>query len=421
MQRIFLSCIGRCKVAEDCLRLIHDAVGDLIAAAGEEVIGKHIPVGNGIHTPCGEGTGVVLQILRLILKCSGTAAHGVASVVRGQRPVGILGCLGGIEGIVAGAGGTQVSKGRIAEAVIIAVLFNLEQQRAVGANRLVAHNRGARRLNGAAVDVGQIALHAGQDALGSKVVNHNLVALRGQIRTDHVVIQLVDGNGLLAGAVAGENPDGVIADNVGLLIRLGDDIRSAVGCNGNGKGSVDILACLRTQQVAAFGRGIEIALILTVDGIQCVGVFLHAGLQRENLRIFVIAQLVIRLDDIRSAAVVGLLAGSQRIVQLAAGNDQNAVAGGERGKVGHKRRLILTQDGRNIDGIGENSLRAVLHALLDSLDGEGSVLGDGNGGGVLNPLPCADLIEDLRTLGSTSEADLRAGIDLTGFRRCLGR
>ena len=127
MQCILLSRVGRREVAEHRLRLIHNTVGDLVAAAGEEVIGKHIPVGNGIHTPCGEGTGVVLQILRLALKRGGTAAHGVASVVGSQRPVRILGSLRRIEGVVAGAGGAQVTEGSIAETVILAVLLHLEQ------------------------------------------------------------------------------------------------------------------------------------------------------------------------------------------------------------------------------------------------------------------------------------------------------
>ena len=267
MQRILLPRIGRRKVAEHRLRLIHNTVGDLVAAAGEEVIGKHIPVGNGIHTPCGEGTGVVLQILRLALKRGGTAAHGVASVVGSQRPVRILGSLRRIEGVVAGASGAQVTEGSIAETVILAVLLHLEQQRAIGADCLVALDLGARRLHGAAVDIGQIALHAGQNALRGEIIDHDLVALGRQTRTHHIVIELVDGHRLLTGAVAGEDTHGVIADDVGFLIRLGDDIRLAVRRNGDGKGGVDVLSVLRAQQVVAFGGGVEIALVLPVDGV----------------------------------------------------------------------------------------------------------------------------------------------------------
>ena len=417
VQGVVLTGVGGSQVAEDGLGLIDNAVGDLVGAAGIEVVGEDVTVGDSVHAPGGEGAGVGLEVLHVAAELGAAAAHLVAAVVLLHQPVGILGSLLGVEGVVAGAGGAQVTEGLVVETIVFAVLFDLEDHGAVGAVGHSAFNGSGSHVDIAAVNVGQVAAHAGQNALGGQVVDDDLVTLGGHAGTDHVVIELVDADRLLAaGTVAGENALGVVADGVGSLVNQRSDGSVAAGVDGDGEGCILILAILGAQQVAALGGGVQIAGALAVGGVQGEGALLHAGLQGDDLCELIVADLVVGLDDVGRAAVVGLLVGAHGVPQIAAGDHQDLVAGQQGGSIGDQGGLELAQDGGNIDGVSEGDFLAVIHACLHGLDGEGGILGDGDGAGVLGVLAVVHLIEDGCAFGGTGEGDLGAGVDLA----CLG-
>ena len=196
MEQVSLAGIGRRQIAEHSLGIIDDAVGNLVAGAGIEVVGKHILVGNGVHAPGGEAAGEVLQILGVSVKHGSSAAHSVSAVVLAHNPVGILGGLLGVEGVVAGAGGAQIAEGLVVELVVLAVLLHGEDDCAVVAVGLAVLNHGSGRGDGAGVHVRDVSLHAGEHALGSLVEDDNLVVLLGQTGP-LLAVQLVDTHRLL--------------------------------------------------------------------------------------------------------------------------------------------------------------------------------------------------------------------------------
>ena len=420
VEQVALTGIGGSQIAEDGHGLIDHAVGDLVGGAGIEMVGEHIPVGDRVHAPGGEVLSKVLQILHVAVEHGGAAAQTVAAVVLLHDPVGIGG-VEGVEGVVAAAGGAQVAEGGVEQAVVLPVLLNLKDQSAVGADGLAALDGSSGGENGAGGGDGGVTVHAAQNALGGLVVEDDLIALGGQTGTLVALLdQLVDADGLLTGgAVAGEDANGVVADGVGLLVQLGGDGGSAVCVDGDAPGAVDGLARLGAQQVAAVLGGVEVAGVLAVGGVECPGVGGNAGLQGDDLGKLVVAEAVIGLDDLGVVAVVVLLGGAQGVVVIL-GDDQDAVAGLELGNVGDQNGLILSQHGRNVDGVGKGDFLAVLHALLHGLDSEGGILGDGDGGGVLNPVAVAGVIEDGRALGGAGEGNFSAGIHHTGLHRGLG-
>ena len=119
--------------------------------------------------------GIVLQVLgggAVVL--GGTAEHLVAAGQGLQRPVGILGCGLGVEGVVAGAVGAQVAVGLVDEAEVVAVLFHGEHHAAVGGAGLTVFD-----LSHHVVDALGVVLGS-QHALGVLVVDDDLAACGGQ-------------------------------------------------------------------------------------------------------------------------------------------------------------------------------------------------------------------------------------------------
>ena len=315
------------------------------------------------------------------------------------------------------------------EAVELAALGDREDHSAVVAERLAVLDLSAGRIDRAAVDIRQLAGHTGQHALGQQVVDGNLLAFARQAGLFVVFEQAVDRNCLLAlGRIAGENARRVVADGVGALIRLGGDGRGGVRSDINGKGAVDILFVLRAQPVAALRAGTErckeVAGAAAVQAVQREGPILNAGLELDDLCAFrLVAEQAkaLILDDRRIVAVVRLLGLAHCVVQIL-DNDQNAVAGGERGGIRHKLCLVLAEYGRDIDRVLEGDLAAVAHALLDCLHGERDILRDGDRSGVGRPVRSTGrLVKNGRVFGRAGEGDRVAVVDLTGTGRRLGR
>ena len=428
MQHVALTGQSVRQVAENSLRLVDDAVSQLGVCAGIEVIGKYVAVGDVVHSPRRKAAGEVLEVLALVLK-GRIALHAIAAVVGFQRPVCVVRQFGGVVGVVARAIGAEIAERLVVEAVELAALGDREDHGAVVAERLAVLDLSAGRADRAAVNIRQVAGHAGQNTLGQQVVDGNLVTCVRQAGLFVVFEQTVDRNCLLVlGAIAGENACRVVADGVGALVRLGGDGRGGVRSDINGKGAVDILFVLRAQPVAALRAGaercIEIAGVVAVQAVQRERSVLNAGLKLNDLCAFrLVAEQSsgLILDDRRIVAVVRLLGLAHCVVQLL-DNNQNAVAGGERGGILHDFRLVLAEYGRDIDRVFEGDLAAVLHAFLDCLHGEGDVLRDGNRSGVGRPVRSAVcLVKNGRVFGRAGEGDLIAVVNFTGTGRRLGR
>ncbi len=142
--------------------------------------------------------GVVLQVLgggAVVL--GGTAEHLVAAGQGLQRPVGILGCGLGVEGVVAGAVGAQIAVGLVDETEVVAVLFHGEHHAAVGGAGLTVFD-----LSHHVVDALGVVLGS-QHALGVLVVDDDLAACGGQT---------AGGDSLSGGELQGEHALGAAVD-----------------------------------------------------------------------------------------------------------------------------------------------------------------------------------------------------------------
>ena len=165
------------QVAEDDGGHIDDAAGQVHALGNgveEELV--NVIIGDIVHGVGLVGVGVVLQELAVgAVELGGPGLHVIAAgLAGGQSPVGVLGGLQGVEGVVAGAVGAQIAVGLIVEAVVIAVLRDGEDHAAVGGGGDAVLDGG----QGVADGLGVIL--SGQDALGGQVVDDHLLAHGGQ-------------------------------------------------------------------------------------------------------------------------------------------------------------------------------------------------------------------------------------------------
>ena len=183
-ERIILSGVGVGRVEADGGQ-VHHAVGDGRAVRhGVEVEGIDGVIRDlaGIHAVGLVRAAVVFQPLAIAAVFCGAAlqikaAHAAVAVRHG--PVGVLGGLHAVEGVVARAVRAQVAVVCGLEAVILAVFLHGEHACAVG-----GHGLAVRDLCSGVVDGGafRIIVLTGQNALGGRVVEHDLSAVSGEIR-----------------------------------------------------------------------------------------------------------------------------------------------------------------------------------------------------------------------------------------------
>ena len=109
--------------------IVCNTVVDPIGSIGNriELEGVNVIISDIVHAVGFESVSIVLQILAVLaVKLSSTAFHGISITLNCQSPVGILGSILGVECIVAGTVGAQVTKFFIVEAVVVTVLLNGE-------------------------------------------------------------------------------------------------------------------------------------------------------------------------------------------------------------------------------------------------------------------------------------------------------
>ena len=180
--------IGVIQVVDDHGGHIHDAAGQLRplrhGIEGEGVDGVVQITGGAVHTVHLEAVAEVLQPLAVALILGGAALHFVAAHVAGalpDQPVGVLTGGGEIEGVVAGAVGTQIAVGVVAEAIVLAAALHGKDHGAVGADSLAVGNGGGRLVDGGAVGV---VILLRQNRLSVLVVDDHLIAGLRQLTGD---------------------------------------------------------------------------------------------------------------------------------------------------------------------------------------------------------------------------------------------
>ena len=151
--------------------VVHHAADHIHALCHfQEGEGVNVIVGDIIHTVGLIVTGIVLQELAVLaVELGSTALQGVAGALNSQGPVCILGSLGSVESIVAGAVGAQVAKGFVMEAIVLPVLFHGKYHAAVAGYSQAVFNGGGGVQDGLGVALQR------QYALCTVVVENNLI------------------------------------------------------------------------------------------------------------------------------------------------------------------------------------------------------------------------------------------------------
>ncbi|SCJ72325.1 Uncharacterised protein [uncultured Flavonifractor sp.] len=321
---VVLAHIGVGQEAEGDGGHVDHAIGDGDALShGVEVEGVDVLVAVVVQAVGLVGAGVVLQVLGVLaVELGGAALQVEAAVEGGQLPVGVLGGLGGVEGVVAGAVGAEVAV-RGLEAEPLAVDFHGEDPGAVGGSGHAVSHGGLGVVDGGA---GLVAVAAGQNALGALVVEHHLSAVLRQVAAGLLgnLGDLVEGEGehtLAAGVDVVVGAPGTVVVLV-LHVGVADDVlhvEQAVACVHQLPLVVFLaqrhagIAVGHTQLLAAVGEGPG-AVAVVNDGPHVTGG--EAGqdtvLQRNS-----------------GAVVVEAVVGAGQSLVVGGGVDDNLIAVGD--------------------------------------------------------------------------------------------